>query len=310
MLQQTQVKTAIPYYHRFLQRFPDIPSLAEAQEQEVLELWSGLGYYRRARNLHRAARLILERHGEFPQEYKDILALPGIGRYTAGAICSIAFNQAQPIVDGNIQRVISRLHAIRNAPVVSYFWTQMSALVPQTRASSFNQAMMELGATLCLPNQPLCLQCPVRSLCDAFSLGLQSEIPAIKTKQPSKHIALAVLVLEWEGKILLTSRHKPQFIPGKWGLPCLQISSGQSSEGAAKLLCREIVGRTLSLDHSAKISHSITNYRITALGFLGCLSIPIKQMNKTGDFCWLDRQQDRRLLTSSLFRKILQNVRI
>jgi A/G-specific adenine glycosylase len=306
MLQQTQVKAVIPYYQRFLERFPDIASLAKAQEQEVLELWSGLGYYSRARNLHTAARQIIEKHGEFPGEYKNILELPGIGRYTAGAICSIAFDQAHPIVDGNIQRVISRLHALIKPPAISYFWDQMSAWVPQTGASSFNQAMMELGATVCLPNHPHCLQCPVQSLCDAFRLGLQSKIPSIQAKPPANRISLSVLIIERKGKILLASRNKPHFIPGHWGLPCLQILRGQSPEDAANRLCREIVGRPLSLEQAAKIGHSITNHRITAIGFLGHLSAPIEPLNNTGDFCWLGKNQDKGLLTSSLFRKMLQ----
>jgi A/G-specific adenine glycosylase len=305
MLQQTQVKTVIPYYNRFLERFPDVKSLAEAQEQEVLALWSGLGYYSRARNLCRAARLITEKHGEFPGEYEDLLALPGIGRYTAGAICSIAFNQAQPVVDGNIQRVISRLHALRKPPALSYFWSQMSAWIPETKASSFNQAMMELGATVCLPNQPLCLQCPVRSVCAAARLGLQSEIPAIPVKPMSKRIVLAVLVLEYRGRILLTSCHKPHFIPGHWALPCLPVSKEQSAEESVQKLCREILGKTLCVAKVAKISHSISHYRISALAFFGKAAAINRHLLKTGDFSWLDKHQDRSLLTSSLFRKIL-----
>jgi A/G-specific adenine glycosylase len=306
MLQQTQVKTVIPYYNRFLERFPDIKSLAAAQEHEVLALWSGLGYYSRARNLCRAARIITEKRREFPDKYEDILALPGIGRYTAGAICSIAFNQAQPVVDGNVRRVLSRLDGLRKPPALSYFWNRMAALIPRKRASSFNQAMMELGATVCLPNRPLCSQCPVRRMCDAYRLDLQSEIPAIPAKPLSKRISLAVLVLENRGKILLTSCCKPHFIPGHWALPCLQVSVEQSADEAARKLCQEILGKTVRLAKVAEIHHSISRYRISALAFFGKSEARIKQRMKTGDFGWLDKQQDSALLTSSLFRKILK----
>jgi A/G-specific adenine glycosylase len=158
MLQQTQAKTVLPYYDRFFKRFPDIQSLARASEQEVLALWAGLGYYGRARNLHRAARQIVDDHGGvFPDKLEEILMLPGIGRYTAGAICSIAFNRPLPIVDGNVRRVIRRLHGIGRRIPESHFWNQASAWVPEGKTSAFNQAVMELGALVCLPHRPLCL---------------------------------------------------------------------------------------------------------------------------------------------------------
>lgn len=306
MLQQTQVKTVIPYYHRFLKRFPSIRSLAEAQENEALALWSGLGYYARARNLHRAARLIIEKHGKFPEKYKDILALPGIGRYTAGAVCSLAFNQALPVVDGNIQRVVTRLKGIMNRPLASFFWNQMSAWIPERKSSSFNQAMMELGATVCISFQPHCSQCPIESFCEARRLGIQNRIPGARAKQAIKHIQTIVLVLEQKGRILLTSVHKPHFIPGKWGLPCQQILNGESSEDVAGRLSKKILGRTLSLTPASKINHSISCHRVTAYAFLGKLDRPGMRSHETGDFCWTHPHQCSKLLTSSLFRKVLQ----
>jgi len=177
MLQQTQVKTVVPYYNRFLKQFPDVESLARSSEQNVLKHWAGLGYYSRARNLHRAARDIVGIHGTFPTEHDEILALPGIGRYTAGAICSIALNQPRPIVDGNIRRVLIRLNAIRRKVSESYFWDLMKRLLPERNISSFNQAMMELGALICLPFQPNCMQCPLKSLCKAWESGIQNNIP-------------------------------------------------------------------------------------------------------------------------------------
>jgi A/G-specific adenine glycosylase len=306
MLQQTQVKTVIPYYNRFLERFPDTGSLAAASEQEVLELWSGLGYYSRARNLHKAAREIVEKYKDFPKDFGSILSLPGIGRYTAGAISSIAFNRAEPVVDGNILRVISRLHAVRKRAPESFFWGEMSALLPKRRSSSFNQAMMELGALICVPFQPHCPLCPVKGLCEALRLNIPDKIPEASTKQATKRIRIVVLVLERHRKVLMTSRNELRLIPGKWGLPCLQISEGESPEHAASMLCRSITGRTIHCEPHGRIHHSISNHRITALGFSGNISFPTPRLRATNSYSWIPVSQCSTMITSSLFRKILQ----
>jgi A/G-specific adenine glycosylase len=306
MLQQTQVKTVIPYYDRFLKRFPDIGSLASAREREVLALWSGLGYYGRAVNLHKAARLIVKKYGEFPDAYKDILALPGIGRYTAGAISSIAFNQAQPVVDGNVQRVITRLKGILKRPSASFFWNQMSEWLPERTSSAFNQAMMEMGAVVCVPIQPHCAKCPVASFCEARRLGIQNRIPGAREKQENKQIRIAILVLEQKGRILLTSVYKPPIIPGKWGLPCRQILKGEVMEDVAYELTRKMLGRSISLTPVSKISHSISCHRITAYGFFGKVDGLTTRLLQSNDFRWVHSRQYGELLTSSLFRKVLQ----
>lgn len=306
MLQQTQVKTVIPYYDRFLKRFPDIGILAKAREREVLALWSGLGYYGRAGNLHKAARLIVKKYGEFPEEYKDILALPGIGRYTAGAISSLAFNQARPVVDGNIQRVIARLKRIIKRSSASFFWNQMSEWLPEGKSSSFNQAMMELGAVVCVPIQPQCAKCPVESFCEARRLGIQDRIPGARAKQAYKKIRIAILILELKDRILLTSVHKPPIIPGKWGLPSRQIMKGESLEDVASKLTRKMLGRTIPLTPISKISHSISCYRITAYGFFGKMDRPAARLLKSNNFRWVHSHQSGELFTSSLFRKVMQ----
>jgi len=228
MLQQTQAKTAIPYYSRFLERFPDVESLAGALEHDVMELWSGLGYYSRARNLHRAAKLIIEKYGEFPRDFPEILALPGIGRYTAGAICSLAFNQAQPVVDGNVRRVITRLEGIRSGAREAFFWDRMSAWIPEKQPSDFNQAVMELGAMVCVPSHPLCSRCPVEGLCEARRLGIQEAIPAVRTRRAAQQTPVVLLILEAKNRILLTSLQKLAIVPGQWGLPCSRFLHGES----------------------------------------------------------------------------------
>jgi A/G-specific adenine glycosylase len=306
MLQQTQVNTVIPYFNRFLKRFPDLESLAKAREHDVLAYWSGLGYYNRARNLHKAANLILQKHGDFPKEYKDILSLPGVGKYTAGAISSIAFNKARPVVDGNVQRVLTRLKGITKSPSRSHFWDQMSAWIPESTASSFNQAMMELGALVCVPNLPRCPQCPIENFCVARRLGIQDRIPGTRAKKTSRQIQIAALVLEYKGKILLTSTHKPYLIPGKWGLPCQLISNGESAEETASELSKKIFGRIFPLRPASTVHHSISRYRIKAYGFFAELDRPETRIRGKNEFLWMPSRRCNELLTSSLFRKVLE----
>ena len=309
MLQQTQAKTVIPYYNRFLERFSSIESLARASEHEVLELWSGLGYYSRARNIHRAAKLILERHGEFPRDHAALLALPGIGRYTAGAVCSLAFHQAQPVVDGNIRRVITRLEGIRKNTPEKIFWECMSAWIPEKQPSDFNQAMMELGALVCIPSHPLCSKCPVERFCKARRLHIQDIIPAARAGRTVQRTKAVILILENKRRLLLTSLHKFSVIPGKWGLPCSQVLRGESSKDAADALILKILGRAVPLMFCAKIGHSITNHRITAYEFFCMGDIPVLRLRRMKSFRWATLAECGRLLTSSLFHKALVKYR-
>jgi A/G-specific adenine glycosylase len=190
MLQQTQVATVIPYFTRFLEAFPTIAALAAADEERVLRLWQGLGYYSRARNLLRAAKAVVERFdGKVPTTVDNLLTLPGIGRYTAGAIASIAHGTRAPIVDGNVIRVLCRLDAIRDdprtTPALAALWVRAEELVPRAAPGDFNSAMMELGATVCVPRNPQCLICPVAATCEARELGIQDQIPPPKKARPT-----------------------------------------------------------------------------------------------------------------------------
>ena len=310
MLQQTQVKSAIPYFNRFVKRLPDIASLAQAPVEEILALWSGLGYYSRARNLHKAARKILEYWGGiFPNEYKTVLSLPGIGRYTAGAICSIAFNQPQPVVDGNIRRVIVRLNGIRSYIPEKYFWDRMTEWVPWEKASEFNQAMMELGATICLPAQPLCPRCPVRRYCLAKKQNLQSTIPLTKPRKAIVKVGVVILVIRYRGKVLLT-RQDDSFIPGKWGLPVRIVPSGQSPEETAQSLNNKLFGGRLPIESLAVLKHSITHNRISAHIYTGnATGIISELLEAEGRTYWANDLQLDGMLTSSLFRKAVQRCR-
>ncbi len=189
MLQQTQVSTVIPYFHRFLERFPTLADLAAANQQDVLRLWQGLGYYSRARNLHAAAQQVVRDFGgRVPRSVDELLQLPGIGRYTAGAIASIAFNERASIVDGNVQRVLCRLDCVKGDPrereTQKILWQRAEEILPKKRVGDFNSALMELGAMLCTPRSPQCLLCPVREHCQAHAAGVQEQIPAPRKTRP------------------------------------------------------------------------------------------------------------------------------
>lgn len=225
MLQQTQVATVIPYYQRFMQSFPDIQSLANAPSDAVLKHWEGLGYYTRARNLHKAAQLIRDQHaGEFPNTLAKVEALPGIGRSTAGAILSLAYNQAQAILDGNVKRVLARYHAVAGYPgqtaVQKQLWAYAEQHVPSERNAAYTQAMMDLGATLCTRSKPACLLCPIQTGCQGFKLGNPEAYPAPRPAKdlPEKQ-AVALLLRNSNGEVALEKRPPMGIWGGLWSFP-------------------------------------------------------------------------------------------
>lgn len=235
MLQQTQVATVIAYFERFVAALPTINDLAAAGEQDVLRLWQGLGYYRRARNLHAAAKQIVLRYGgQVPRELEALIALPGIGRYTAGAVASIAFGVAAPIVDGNVARVLSRWFAI-DRPTDDKFvrdelWRLAGQLVPEgTDAGDFNQAMMELGATVCTPRLPKCLTCPVAGLCKANKLGLADRLPAKRSRRQPTGVAFHAVAVESGGRYLYVQRPATGLWAGMWQFPLAENIKGPAT---------------------------------------------------------------------------------
>ena len=236
MLQQTQVATVIPYYERWIERFPTPQALADASTEEVLKAWEGLGYYSRARNLHSACREIIEQYdGRVPDSLQEIQQLPGIGRYTAGAILSMAYDQAVPVVDGNVQRVLSRLYAIWRDPKKSaqHFWKLASSLVPKKTSGDFNQALMELGATLCTPTHPSCLICPVQRWCQAQKKGIQDQLPMTTPREKNTPVYLASALIQKNDQVLLCQRPsepKKGHLAGLWELPTIPISSQEEAD--------------------------------------------------------------------------------
>jgi A/G-specific adenine glycosylase len=225
MLQQTQVATVIPYYERFMQSFPDLPALAEANIDEVLSHWAGLGYYARARNLHKTAQIIQSEHGgEFPQDFETVHALPGIGRSTAGAILSLSLGQHHPILDGNVKRVLARYFALEGWPgnqkTANHLWAYSEQLTPAKGVAQFNQAMMDLGAGICARSKPRCEQCPLQQDCTAHSLGREQDFPGKKPKKQTPVRETQMLLLSnGKGEVLLQRRPPTGIWGGLYSLP-------------------------------------------------------------------------------------------
>jgi A/G-specific adenine glycosylase len=224
MLQQTQVATMIPYYQKFLKSFPSVRYLARADLSKVLQVWEGLGYYSRARNLHHTSKIISTHfRGKIPDNIKDLLSLPGIGRYTAGAILSIAYNKEAPILDGNVKRVLSRLFAISGDPrekrIEEHLWHLSASLIPKGSACSFNQGLMDLGAELCTPKGPQCHRCPLRQFCKGKASKNPERYPPKAVKKKIPHVEAIAVVVQKDGKVLLNQRPPKGLLGGLWEFP-------------------------------------------------------------------------------------------
>ena len=268
MLVQTRVDTVIPYYEQFLERFPDVRSLAEADLDDVFKAWEGLGYYARARNLHRAAGLIAREHdGRLPGTAEALRRLPGIGPYTAAAIASIAFGQPAPAVDGNVRRVISRLYDRAEATPA-----ELAGLarpwVEGGRPGDVNQALMDLGATICVPRAPLCPECPLEGGCLARERGTAAERPGRRKSRPRPHYEIAVGVIWRDGRILIAKRPAEGLLGGLWEFPGGKREPGEDPEATVVREVREELG--LLVEPGSKIAavdHAYTHFEITLHAF-------------------------------------------
>jgi len=249
MLQQTQVDTVLPYYHRWMERFPDVESVAKAPEEAVLKAWEGLGYYRRARYLHKAARQIVERHqGQVPSALEDLLALPGIGRYTAGAIRSIGHDLPAPLVDGNVGRVLGRVVALGHPPASpegqKQLWAAAEALTPSRHPRGFNEGLMELGALVCQPRNPDCPRCPLRGHCRAHALGDPEAYPPPNLRKPRPERRGVLLLLQDHGQRLLLRRRPPGGLwAGLWEPPWYEACGPEGGPKFAEELLRKSLTR-------------------------------------------------------------------
>ena len=264
MLQQTQVATVIPYYARFIARFPDVQSLAVAPLDEVLHLWTGLGYYARARNLQACAKaLVANHHSDFPHGIEAVMALPGIGRSTAGAILALSRDQRQPILDGNVKRVLARVFGIAGDPgsaaVISTLWAQSEACTPRLQVREYTQAIMDLGATLCTRARPACTVCPMNAVCIAALEGRQTELPGGKAKRArgSREATLLIAQIEREGAVAVCVERRPAV--GLWG--GLWTPPQFESEFAALDWCRREIGEPArETQRLAPIQHAFTHF--------------------------------------------------
>jgi A/G-specific adenine glycosylase len=265
MLQQTRVDAVVPYYERFVARFPTLEALADADLGDVLGLWSGLGYYARARNLHRAAAAVVRDHGgRVPRDAEALGALPGVGRYTVGALRSIAFDEPAAVVDGNVRRVLARLCALP-APTDTELWRLAESLVTDEKPGDWNQALMELGATVCTPRKPTCLLCPVARDCAAHAQGDPERFPVAVRKPAAKRVALVAAVVERRGRALLWRRPPDGPYGGLWELPTVE---GDAAQLAATIAARTGV-RAAAGSALGRLRHQLTHrdLRLEVLAF-------------------------------------------
>ncbi len=274
MLQQTQVETVKPYYARFLAAYPTVQALAAARLDDVLKLWEGLGYYSRARSLHRAAQAIVQQHGgQFPAEAAALEKLPGVGRYTAGAVASIAFDQPTPVVDGNVIRVLARLldlpDDVTQAAVQARLWQTASAWMPRERPGDYNQALMELGRVVCRPRRPRCAVCPIRQHCLAAARGTQAQRP-VKTRRPiaPHYDVTAGLIWDDQGRLLIAQRPPDGLLGGLWEFPGGKQEPGETLPACLRRELREELGIEVEVGELfVRVRHAFTHFRITLHAF-------------------------------------------
>jgi A/G-specific adenine glycosylase len=341
MLQQTQVKTVIPYWERWMKALPTIQALASAPGGRVLKLWEGLGYYRRARSLQAAARLVETEHGgRFPESFEEVLKLPGIGRYTAGAICSIAFNQPTPVLDGNVVRVLSRLFGIRSRvsekKTQDQLWRRAQELVMEAdrlarqprspfarkpACSHLNQALMEVGALLCTPQQPACNLCPIQSNCRAFQSGRIAQIPKLSPSVPVQARRFAAFIIENRGRFLVRKRPANGVNAELWEFPNVEISAvgsganltshsgraGARRQDRLRQAARKELELSMDwLEPACRLKHSITRYRITLEVFRAAGSAPPGRIRN--GLRWMTLAQAGKLAFTGAHRKVLERI--
>lgn len=309
MLQQTQVQNVIPYYEKFMSRFPTLQSLAKASEDQVLQLWSGLGYYSRARNLLKTAKTVMDHYnGKFPDRLEDVLKLSGIGPYTAGAILSIAFNQPLPILDGNVRRVLSRFFLIESQ---NELWKKSRQIVLQAdqlkiQPRDFNQALMELGALICLPKNPLCSDCPIQNSCAAKTKKLQDVFPKPAKKQETirkKFVLLIAVRKNGAGKEFMIRRRSNQqkWLKNLWEFPMMESVKKNTFKALSEQFSKEL-GIPIQVNETiGTLSHSITKHRLKISVVKGVVHLP----GKGGGALWVPHHKLSQFSSSSILTKAL-----
>jgi A/G-specific adenine glycosylase len=273
MLQQTRVETVIPYFNRWMECFPSIRALADASEQDVLNAWEGLGYYTRARNLKKAAAILRDKfEGSLPKTVDDLISLPGIGRYTAAAIASIAFGQNEAVLDGNVKRVLARafnlVYPANTAAGEKNFWQLARELVPTGAAGDYNQAVMDLGATICTPRITHCRECPLAPYCESNRLGIQAERPVMIEKPPIPHFLVCAAVIQHGDSVLIAHRPSKGLLGGMWEFPGGKVEIDESLSQALQREITEELGCSITVGEEFGIyKHAYTHFRVTLHAF-------------------------------------------
>jgi A/G-specific adenine glycosylase len=297
MLQQTRVETVIPYFQKWLTLFPTLTSLAHSGEQNVLNAWEGLGYYSRARSLLKAARIVEEKfQGQIPSTRVELEKLPGLGRYTAAAIASIAFGQDEVVLDGNVKRVLSRVFNIdipADKPAgEKLLWQKAEELLPPGSAGDYNQAVMDLGATICTPRSPLCSACPVTSLCQARELGLQGERPVMTEKKPIPHYIVAAAVLHQQNNVLIQRRPSKGLLGGLWEFPGGKLEEGETPLQAIEREIHEELGVSIEVGEKlGQYRHAYTHFRVTLSAYHAQITGGEPLALAASELAWVNPQQ-------------------
>jgi len=312
LLQQTRVQTALPYYVRFTKAFPTIRDLAAASEDRVLKLWEGLGYYGRAHHLLRGARILVNDYDtRFPRTAREWQRLPGVGRYTASAIASIAFGECVPVLDGNVKRVLARLFNIRksiDAPrTLRLLWSVAEVLVPRRSPGDFNQAMMELGARTCTPPAPHCDKCPLRKTCDAYALGRQTILPVRRARRSLPHYQIVAAAIRKNGRYLLGKRPAGGMLGGLWEFPGGKVEAGETHDQSLGREIREELGIEIALGPLvAVVVHTYSHFKMT-LHLYRCRHIGGRpQPHYHSEIKWVPRSQFHNLAFPAADLKLLR----
>ncbi len=310
MLQQTQVATVIPYYSKFLKSFPTVRHLSKADLSKVLKAWEGLGYYSRARNLHRAAGIVMNHfNGKMPDQLKDLLHLPGIGRSTAGAILSFAFYKDASILDGNAKRVLSRLFAVSGTlgerKTEQLLWQISESLIPKGFSNPFNQALMDLGSLLCTPKEPQCSECPLCDLCKGRASGTPERYPSKRIKRMIPHVESVSGVIKKDGRVLLNQRPPSGLLGGLWEFPNWKIEEKQRSrlrEGLRKYIKQEAKMNVEVKEFLGILHHTYSHFKLTRNVFV------CRHLNGNGKGKWVPIKNLRLLPMSRIDRRIAQKI--